>query len=94
MAALFAKLYNAWQTLPEWLQKGLRDAAAAAVTEFGVIGVADWRTALVSAGMAAFAVVRVEVLPPLLDWFLAHFGLHYVGTMKGSRVGPRLEKGA
>jgi hypothetical protein len=86
MPALFAYVINAWNGAPEWLRKGLRDAAigaAAAVVALNLAipgsldqAKAEALTIVVAAGAAVLAIVRVEILPPLLTWLLSQMGLY------------------
>jgi hypothetical protein len=99
IASFVTWVYNTWQQIPEAIQKGLRDAAIAA---FGAVlalnlvfpGNVDQAKSealivLLAAAAAAWAVIRVEVLPPLLDWLLNHLNLYFTATVGGV---PRLEK--
>jgi hypothetical protein len=90
---IFARTVNFWNSLPEWLRKGSRDAAIGALAAITALNLAipgslpeakaEGLTAAVAVGAAVLAVVRVEILPPLLAWLLDALGLHYraqVGT--------------
>lgn len=99
MAALIAAVINAWNGAPEWARKGLRDAAIGAAAAIVALNLAipgsldqakaEGLTAVVAAGAAILAIVRVELLPPLLSWLLDHLGLFYtaqVGKGKAARL--------
>jgi hypothetical protein len=101
MAKIIAAIINAWNALPTWARKAARDAvlgaiAAVAVLNLGIPGSLDQAkaealTAITAAALAVLAIIRVEVLPPLLAWILAQLGLVYT-----ARVGtkpPQLVKG-
>ena len=93
-------IINTWNEAPEWLRKGLRDAAIgafAAVTALNLVipGTLDQfkaeaLTAAVAAGAAFLAIVRVEILPPLLSWLLSLLGLAY--TVEPGRDSLKLER--
>lgn len=69
-----------WLALPEWLRKGLRDAAigaiaAASILNLGIPGSlveakAEALTAFAVVIPAIAAIIRVELLPNAVSWFL------------------------
>jgi hypothetical protein len=96
---IVAAIVNFWDGLPEWLRKGLRDAAIGAVAAVVALNLAipgtldqakaEGLTAYVAAGAAALAIVRVELLPYLLSWLLSQLGLYYTAQV-GKDKGPKL----
>jgi hypothetical protein len=97
---IFASLVNRWNALPLWVRKGARDAAVGAVLavtalNLGIPGTlvqakAEALLAIFTAGPVVFAIVRVEVLPPLLAWLIGKLGLHY--TKLGAKAPMSLVK--
>lgn len=80
MRSLLLSIRDWWISLPEWLTKGARDAAVAAVMAVLALNLvlpanldqakAEALTILLTAGAAAIAIVRVEILPNILPWIL------------------------
>ena len=91
VANIVATIVNFWDGLPEWLRKGLRDAAVGAVAAVSALNLAVPGTldqvkaealiAVVAAGAAVLAIVRVEILPPLFTWLIGSLGLHHTGQV-------------
>jgi hypothetical protein len=80
MAALIARVHNAWLTLPDWFRIGLRGALVGGLLAVGELtfvvpsslseAKAQALTAAQVFGLAAWNVFRVAVLPRLITWFL------------------------
>jgi hypothetical protein len=91
MGSLVAFVINTWNGWDEWARKGLRDAAigaaaAAIALNLAIPGSLDQvkaeaLTVVVAAGAAVLAIVRVELLPPLLAWLLDRLGLFYTAQV-------------
>ena len=80
MHALSWTVRDAWLTIPEWLAKAIRDAftgALVAITALNLVfpGSVDQAKAegllIVSVAIpVVLAVIRVQVVPRVVDWFL------------------------
>jgi hypothetical protein len=96
IGALVAKIHNGWLYLPAWLRKGLRDVVVAVIALAFAFGfqwpanLDDLKAQIVAfwilAVPAAAAVIRTEILPPLVSWFLETFG--YVRPLQLSKMTP------